>query len=332
MLLKKYFIISFLIIVVTFALFFPIFNKHLFTGLTYYKISKNINVKNNINKTLENLHNFMIFNVDNDLDPKFFPVFDKYTFNALLDGYTDCSGSAAIYLWILMFLDINTNLIPLYDSEYKISPHTILYASHNKKNFVIDPFFNFTFLKENSDFASLDNICKNNINVNQLNLLIDAEYNYFENFCYYKKNIMRSNFKLPNYFIILLNYLPNFYIDFVLSNAIKLKYFKNNYLKGRMFYIIGNYDQALSYFDKVESEEVYYYDFLLGADELINDYEIKDIESVKAQVLAQYYKKLISINTKNKTLFTHSLKDEKINTRYKYFSKIYNLNRRMKDL
>ena len=84
----------------------------------------------------------------------------------------DCSGSAAIYLWILMFLNFDSELLPLYDKDYNISPHTVLSVKMFNKNLIIDPLHNFTFFNKKLDYASLDDICnRQNINTNQLNLL-----------------------------------------------------------------------------------------------------------------------------------------------------------------
>jgi hypothetical protein len=321
---KKYLIMFVIFLTLNILFFFPLVNKHLLTALIYLKISKNVIVENSIENTLENLHNFIIFNVDKNLDSKYYPVFDKYTYNSLIDGYTDCSGSAAIYLWILMFLNINSELVPLYDNEYKKSPHTILSAHKKNKSFIIDPFYKFTFFNENLDFAKLNDICDKKINTKQLNLLNNEEYKFFENFCFTKKSSMRASYKIPPFIFTLIEYIPNFYIDFVIKNSINIKYYNNNYLKGRIYYIIGEYEKALKAFNKVQESQISYYDFFLGIDEKVNDYEINNLKKLSVQDLVIYYKALINIKINNQ-LYYGDFNNNHLDIRYLNFLKSYNL-------
>lgn len=333
MLKKKYIFTTFFIFSFFFISFFPLINKHFLTGLIYLKISKNVIDKNDINQTLENLHNFIIFNVDKNLDSKFYPVFDKYTYNSLIDGFTDCSGSAAIYLWILMFLNFDSELLPLYDKDYNISPHTVLSVKNSNKNLIIDPLHNFTFFNKKLDYASLDDICnRQNINTNQLNLLENFNYQYFDNFCFTKKSTMRSNYKIPYFIFKLVNYLPNFYIDYVLKNTINIKYYNNDYFKGRFYYIIGDYEKALKIFSEIKSKQIKYYDFLIGIDEKVNDYEIKNLKKVSVQDLSSYYEKLINIKIHNKFYDGNFENNEHLYQRYVNFLKYYNLKNKINNL
>ncbi len=331
MLKKKYIIILIIFFTLNILSFFPLINKHLLTALIYLKISKNVIVENNIDQTLENLHNFIIFNVDKNLDSKFYPVFDKYTYNSLIDGFTDCSGSAAIYLWILMFLNINSELVPLYDSEYNKSPHTILSAKINDKSFIIDPLYNFTFFNENLDFAKLNDICDKKINTKQLNLLNHEDYNFFKNFCFLKTSSMRASYKIPSFVFTLIRYTPNFYIDFVIKNSINVKYYNNNYLKGRVYYIIGKYEKALKAFHKVQESQIIYYDFFEGIDETVNDYEINNLKKLSVQDLAIYYKTLINIKI-NDQLYYGDFNNNHLHMRYLNFLQSYNLQTNIRNI
>ena len=67
MLKKKYIFTTFFIFSFFFISFFPLLTNIFLTGLIYLKISKNVIDKNDINQTLENLHNFIIFNVDREI-------------------------------------------------------------------------------------------------------------------------------------------------------------------------------------------------------------------------------------------------------------------------
>ncbi len=321
-------ILSLIPLILTFFLLKSINSKtfdRYYSAVVHYKIARDI--KNKYIDTIDGLNTWMSLNyITSGMDENYLPILDKNSLYRLIDGYSVCDGSAHTYTQIAIFLDIKGYTIPLYNKEYSSSPHTITLLTPNNyeeqpidklisNSVVIDPVLNIIF-KNEDNYASLKNICRNEFNKKQKNYF-DKYYTnssvFLNYYCYTKDKWMRNspknNLGIPlKSIIFILDLLPDKILLLLHKIFINL-YFESNYLKARNFDIFGNFADAKKYYNKVilENSKKNYNIFRGAAKNEIYNIKIDTIKPIKEKDLSNFYLNILNYkenNIINKNPFT----------------------------